>query len=596
MATNIPEPPARNEDPWFDKRDAFDQAVRTRLNTELSDAALRDTIGEGVEAAAEDPDGVIVARGTATKTDGQNVRHFRRPTFAVDRWFPTGRNDHEIVYVDETAKVCYSVGRDRRFRKGTWITVADIGMAWEPALSGAPANHTWGASFCIKESVTGHLLMDEVDRSAPNAARRIIRSTDDGATWTTVLELPANKSMLGPQSICQDPVTKYLYVPEYTTVSAETTVAIWRSTDNGATWSVWKSMPRHDSNPGTIRHWHSARWDPVSQRVFFTAGDHNALGGIYRVNAGGTDIEPVIINSQLTGQFDVPYPARAVDVMFFPTHIAWGNDGGGGQNYVYRMARSQIGQSNPAVERIAAIDNTGWYVQRASTDGSIWVLSTSAEVGGGGTPDSAVVHLYTVSENGSAVDDVASVAMDNSEFGIASITGLGGGGGAGPAFWMRAHGYSSNATTRMNTSAFQMRARLGYGVVPLIKPPFRDKYVYRTEGRNWYGTATGSTRQVFGHVVVPDRTTRLVLFNWGVRELVASSLEMEIFSVTNNALLVPALKDSVDARKSLDADEYLSRIGCAAGDTLLFRMHDRSVGQAGASGSAFIEFGWAFVY
>lgn len=65
MATNIPAPPVRNEDPWFDKRDAFDQAVRARLNTELSDAALRDTIDQ----RAEPPQGAtFVALGDSNST------------------------------------------------------------------------------------------------------------------------------------------------------------------------------------------------------------------------------------------------------------------------------------------------------------------------------------------------------------------------------------------------------------------------------------------------------------------------------------------------------------------------------------------------
>jgi hypothetical protein len=78
----------------------------------------------------------------------------------------------------------------------------------------------------------------------------------------------------------------------------------------------------------------------------------NDIAGIYRVNAAGTDIEPVILNSHvLYNTFPgVGYAARAVDVMFFPDYIAWANDGGGGpgQNYVYRMNRNQIGVASPS--------------------------------------------------------------------------------------------------------------------------------------------------------------------------------------------------------------------------------------------------------
>jgi photosystem II stability/assembly factor-like uncharacterized protein len=125
----------------------------------------------------------------------------------------------------------------------------------------------------LKESVTGNLFMYESNQS--NGVDNLLRSTDDGTTWTSVLTMPGPniKRLLGPQSVVQDEVTKYLYLVEYTTVVAATTADILRSTDNGATWAVWKSMPRHDSSAGPIRHWHSARWDSVSQRAYFMAGD-----------------------------------------------------------------------------------------------------------------------------------------------------------------------------------------------------------------------------------------------------------------------------------------------------------------------------------
>jgi hypothetical protein len=104
----------------------------------------------------------------------------------------------------------------------------------------------------FKEAVTGHLFMYESNQA--NGVDNLLRSTDDGATWASVLTMPGPniKRLLGPQSVAQDPVTNYLYLVEYTTVVASTTADIWRSADNGATWAVWKSMPpaqlqrRHD--------------------------------------------------------------------------------------------------------------------------------------------------------------------------------------------------------------------------------------------------------------------------------------------------------------------------------------------------------------
>lgn len=47
----LPALPAENEDPWFEKRNAFDVAVKTDLEGRLSDAALSATIGAEIHDA-----------------------------------------------------------------------------------------------------------------------------------------------------------------------------------------------------------------------------------------------------------------------------------------------------------------------------------------------------------------------------------------------------------------------------------------------------------------------------------------------------------------------------------------------------------------
>ncbi|AXC37910.1 esterase [Microbacterium phage Jacko] len=46
MAITVPAPPVENQDPWFEERDAFDQAVRSRLNEDLAPDALSALIVE----------------------------------------------------------------------------------------------------------------------------------------------------------------------------------------------------------------------------------------------------------------------------------------------------------------------------------------------------------------------------------------------------------------------------------------------------------------------------------------------------------------------------------------------------------------------
>lgn len=588
----------------FDDQAEPGEGLPAAVKAELNNTYGPDVMHEVIGVEAESPSGLIARKGGKTKTDGQNVENLRRPTLVVDRMYPESRADHVIVYVDEAVRLAYSIGRDHKFRAAEWVNAPDMATFWQPARSTAPDGCVWANNFFMRESTTGALLMDQIDTTT--GLTSVIRSTDAGFTWTTVFTYPNVKYPLGPQSIAQDPVTGYLYLPEYHWQVSATTADIWRSTDAGVTWQVWVSMPRHNSNPGTIRHWHSARWDPVSQRMYFTAGDMNDIGGIYRATADGSGVEPVILNNQLEWNVYFPgigYPARAVDVMFFPTHIAWGNDGGAGssgQNYVYRMARSEIGKANPVVEQVAAIDNTGWYCQNASSDGSTWILSSSNETGGGPNPDEGVAHLYAVTDNGSRVDEVAAVVMDGTGANTPSVAGFGNGGGQGNAFWLRAINYSPTRTgggTHLQ-SAFQMRGRIAYGVVPLIKPVVANKLSYRDEHFNWHGSLAPGETRAFAHATVPQLTTRTLIYNYGhrmVNPAATPTIVLEVNNDSTNQVVFTSTGPTVrDSRWVHPTAEFLTEIlGLSPGAQLLFRVRNTST-EAVADGLAHISIGFGF--
>lgn len=83
--------------------------------------------------------------------------------------------------------------------------------------------------------------------------------------------------------------------------------------------------------------------------------------------------------------------------------------------------------------------------------------------------------------------------------------------------------FAAAPTSRKTFSAFQFRARIAYGVVPLIKPPVADRLMYRNEGRNWAGALTAGETRIFGHCSVPQRTTKLVIRNYGAYTLVGTA-------------------------------------------------------------------------
>ncbi len=564
---------------------ASPEQIETAVNSEIEaqaaapESALNVAIEAGIEPKADK---------SGSKTDGQNVKNLRRPTLVIDKMFPNAFHDHQIVQVDEAGMKAYSIGQDRRFRRSTWAAPNDAAMTFGARISSSPDGSSWAADGIFFRTAANALIMEQRDLgTTTNTVLLRSASGSDGGVWSTVLTLAGGARFLGPQSVCQDANTGYLYAVEYMTGAGLTVANIHRSTDDGVTWTAWKAMPRSETDvAGKIRHWHSARYDSVSQRVYFMAGDTSADAGIYRVNSGGTDIEPVILNSQITGQ---PKPcARAVDIAFFPTHLVWPMDGE--DPHVRRMARTQIGAGSPVTERIADLNSTGWWTQKAADDGSVWVCSTATE--SIGTENDLASHLYAISDNGAQVDEIGAVAMDGNTLGYASLSGLGGGNGGGDSFWLRAHNFQTFPNTTY--SAFQMRAKVVWGAAPIIKPPQRPKEIIR-ESRNGQATLPISGSVTFAHSRAPFRAMRLQILNLGVKRTAGTgTVAVQIYNVTTSAALVTYTGGQSWRTDSLtDTTEVYDSILVTTGAQIEFRLVETG-GVATADALGFVEFGWTF--
>lgn len=560
--------------------------INTRIDTKVAAdianpatpiaAALSNTIGAEVEAAVP-----------ASVGDGRQVKNLRRPTLVIDKMFPSTFHDHQIMWIDEVGKKAYSIGQDRRFRRSTWAAPNDAAMTFGARISSSPDGSSWAADGIFLRTAANALIMEQRDLgTTTNTVLVRSASGSDGGVWSTVLTLAGGARFLGPQSVCQDANTGYLYAVEYMTGAGLTVANIHRSTDDGVTWTAWKAMPRSETDvAGKIRHWHSCRYDSVSQRVYFMAGDTSADAGIYRVNAGGTDIEPVILNSQIAS---TKPGARAVDIAFFPTHLVWPVDGE--DPHVRRMARTQIGAGSPVTERIADLNSTGWWTQKAADDGSVWVCSTATE--SIGTENDLASHLYAISDNGAQVDEIGAVVMDGNTLGYASLSGLGGGNGGGDSFWLRAHNFQTFPNTTY--SAFQMRAKVVWGAAPIIKPPQRPKEIIR-ESRNGQATLPISGSVTFAHSRAPFRAMRLQILNLGVKRTAGTgTVAVQIYNVTTSAALVTYTGGQSWRTDSLtDTTEVYDSILVTTGAQIEFRLVETG-GVATADALGFVEFGWTF--
>lgn len=563
---------------------ASPEQIETAVNSEIEaqaaapESALNVAIEAGIEPKADK---------SGSKTDGQNVKNLRRPTLVIDKMFPNAFHDHQIVQVDEAGMKAWAIGQDRRVRTATWTSQNNAADAFGGVRSSSPDASAWAADGLFMRTSSGALLMEERDLGGfTNVV--LLRSTpaSDGLAWTPVLTLDINKRFLGPSSVVEDLNTGYLYAAEYTNVVGTSTAIIHRSTDDGVTWTAWKSMPRSETDvAGKIRHWHAAHYDPIEGRVYFAAGDTSADAGIYRVNAAGTDIEPVVLNSDIAS----PKPgARAIGIMFFPTHIAWGVDGE--DPHVRRMARSELGTTSPATERIADLNSTAWHVQNAADDGSAWIVSTATEELS--TMSDAVSHLYAVTNNGAQVDEVGAVDISHGALGNgSSLSCLGGNNGGGDVFWLRVHGYQQYPN--VTYSAFQMRCRLAWGTSQFIRPDVRPRE-YVAESRNGSASLAISGTSTFAHTRAPFRTRQLSIKNLGVKRTAGTgTVALQIYNTTTSSVIATFTGQTWRCDNLADTTEYYNRFMITAGNQIEFRLVETG-GTATADALGFVEFGWTF--
>ena len=413
-------------------------------------------LDESINSTVLDPEGELQTSLKSTygepKADkakevrgAQFLAPVRVPVLVVDEEFPQFGNDFLPIWADGNTIYAYNapVSTGPQLSKST-----DGGRTW--ARRGYPPTAMSRVRFY--KLMDGTLLMGD-----SNNPCTFYRSTDDGSTWQPVLTLRKDEEFLGVQSWAQDKSTGYIYFAVYYTsyngkgTSVWPDVRLYRSIDQGATWSVFLTFPSaHDTtNPGRISHFHAVQWDHVSERIFISAGDTEEAAGIYRVNASGTGIEPVVLNSQMPGD-----SARPIGLMFFPDYIAWNADTGDGG--LWRLSRGQFGV-NAAPERVFTMNSSGYYTIRAANDGSRWLCSATSLNG-----IDNLVHLYSVEDNGATVYEVAAFAQDAAPGVQASIAPLGQPDQSGDTVWLTNSNFGSG---------WVIKGRVGLGAVGVRTPP-----------------------------------------------------------------------------------------------------------------------------
>ncbi|MGZ4407999.1 MAG: WD40/YVTN/BNR-like repeat-containing protein [Gaiellaceae bacterium] len=139
---------------------------------------------------------------------------------------------------------------------------------------------------------------------------RLWRSTDDGHSWSQVFTFPKHLGLLTPHSIATDGHGRvYMAAYNYFKDPGDHRTPILRSTDDGGTWKVVHVVD-------TSRHAHCTAYDPYTGDVYVCLGDWGPQNQILRSTDRG----------QTWSVFIRGWADRAVDIAFDRKYVYFGQD------------------------------------------------------------------------------------------------------------------------------------------------------------------------------------------------------------------------------------------------------------------------------
>jgi len=145
-----------------------------------------------------------------------------------------------------------------------------------------------------------------------------MRSTDGGATWTPVITDPIASTLR--HSMAQGTDGTILYGTYYSAGTGPYTLSLYKSTDDGATWTVthtWPNSGAASSYP--YRHIHLVQADPyVEGRFWISSGDWDNQSHVWYTDDAGENLTLFGSGAQRW---------RAVTMLFTEDEVIIGQDG-----------------------------------------------------------------------------------------------------------------------------------------------------------------------------------------------------------------------------------------------------------------------------
>lgn len=201
---------------------------------------------------------------------------------------------------------------------------------------GAPVNPSANEEVrTAKRLKSGNLLVSINNTSTGVCA--LWASVDNGSNWTrTLLQDVTNVRALTERSFCDAVVAgvSVIYYGEYNVNplasggNAEDKVVLWKSLDQGLTWSEVTRWNTGGSN--NIRHIHCVKQFVDNGPIYVCVGDTNIQSGIYKWDGAtswpiNTSFVDLVQSAGLTAVYG-RQAYRAVDLAYFDGEIYWASD------------------------------------------------------------------------------------------------------------------------------------------------------------------------------------------------------------------------------------------------------------------------------
>ncbi len=250
---------------------------------------------------------------------------------------------------------------------------------------------TWTAKGALAADPRTLMRVEETGTLiAVTVAGAVYRSTDDGVNWSLITTL--NFAPLSGGGISETP-SGYILIGEYGNVG-NTVYRMMRSTNDGQSFTTVLSSAGTDPQ-GDPGHLHSVTWDPYEECFVVFMDRPNP--DIYRSDDEGATWTKF-------GSATNPSHPNFVSPMYFPDYIGWGPDNQIG-GVISRIPRADFYSGNfGAYEVVATVNHkAGYYTMPLRED--LWMLSCATEVIGVDplAPGSYGQEVYLVSGNGRVV-------------------------------------------------------------------------------------------------------------------------------------------------------------------------------------------------